>query len=218
MQKVGNHTRVEVVERPREIAARLALVLPALEWRWHGIGVLQAYLYEGLTVEERVHIWSPSLVLPGMVESGNAHDHRFDLASTVVVGRLLHTEWQATPDNAGDYETYDFVHARLQTDENRAAMRPTGERFSVRKVDIQLAAGTYYEFDRGAFHSSFPLTDIVVTVIEKRRQTETRARVIAPVSTKPVPAFSAELTKEMLESALDGAVAELRKVAEVSNG
>jgi hypothetical protein len=217
MQQVGRHTRVErtTVERTRALAARLASLLPALEWRWHGIGALQAYIYEGLTVEERVHIWSPSLILPGMVESGNAHDHRFELASTVVAGQLLHTEWQTIRnDDAGDHETYDFVHARLQTDENRAAMRPTGERFFVSKFAIPLAAGDYYEFDRGAFHSSLPLTDTVVTVIEKRRQLETKARVIAPVNTRPVPAFSADLPQAMLETALDKALAALAKGGE----
>lgn len=213
MQQVGKHT---MVERGNSTINKkhLALILPGLEWRWHGIGVLQAYLYAGLSVEERVHIWSPELILPGMVESGNAHDHRFDMASTVVTGQLLHTEWQEHRDDAGDHETYDFVHARLQTDENRAAMRPTGERFFVSKLDIPLATGDYYEFERGAFHSSMPLTDVVVTVIQKRRQLETKARVIAPVNTRPVPAFSADISKEMLEATIGRAIASLQQVLE----
>lgn len=216
MKRVGRHTHVEAIDEQKRasMARNLALCLGHLKWRWHGIGLLQAYLYEGFSVEERVHIWAPELMLPGIAESGSAHDHRFDLASTVIVGALKHTEWLLTSNKLGGHETYDFVHAREQTDENRAAMRSTGDRFCVAKDNFEFHAGDRYTFARGAFHSSEPLSDVVVTLVEKTRQTETKARVVAPVDRAPVPAFSAELTEEMLETALNRAINALEAGAE----
>lgn len=177
----------------------------ALSWRWHGIGVLQAYLKEGGDEEIRVHVWSPRLVLSGILESGNAHNHRFALDSSVLVGRLQHTEWHLTPEAGGDFETFDFVHARLHTDENRADMRATGNRFSVRKTEHIIAAGQAYTFKRGAFHDSAPLDGIVVTVCTKRDQIEEKAMVVAPRALPPVPAFSGDLDETLKADVLDAA-------------
>lgn len=193
---VGQNTTIEgssVVGDLWALRMLLAYRLPSLQWRWHGIGALQAYLHESIARELRVHIWSPTLVLPGMAESGNAHDHRFALRSTVLVGSLRHTEWGLTPDPVGDHELYDFVHARLHTEQNRLAMRRTGERCRVEKRGMTLNEGWRYTFARGAFHSSEPLSDIVVTLVEKVDQRDVSARVVAPVGIPPVPAFSGRL-------------------------
>lgn len=69
----------------------LAGLLTHLTWRHHGIGVLQAYVREHQEPEMRVHIWHPSLVRKGIRDHGDAHDHRFDLESTVLVGNLYET-------------------------------------------------------------------------------------------------------------------------------
>src|SRR5690348_1439519 len=63
-----------------------------LQWRQSGLGMLQAYVLQGSEQEVRVHIWHPSIKLPGIDEAGLGHDHRFDMTSWVLVGRLTHVE------------------------------------------------------------------------------------------------------------------------------
>lgn len=167
----------------------VAALLPRIKWRRHGIGALQGYVHEHPERELRVHIWSPALIVPGIVESGNAHNHRFSMLSRVLVGSIRHTEWQV--EEGTGYALYDFVHARLHTDENRADMARLPAEVAVRKVPVSIPAGAEYVFKRGAYHDSYPETDLVVTLVEKFDQVEERARVIAPADKPPVPAFSA---------------------------
>lgn len=56
-----------------------------LDFRHHGLGMLQAEFSESL----RIHIWHPSLVSPGMAWPRCVHDHRFDLTSAVVIGQVI---------------------------------------------------------------------------------------------------------------------------------
>lgn len=171
----------------------LAMLLPSLKWRWHGIGLLQGYIHEAAIdrdgYELRAHIWSRDLMLPGIAESGSAHDHRFVLQSTVLVGSLQHTELYLTRDEEGDHETWTFPHARLHTEANRALMERTGERFRVKRRRLEISQGQRYRFDRGAFHTSVPLSELVVTLVEKFDQRDMQARVVAPVAKPPVPSF-----------------------------
>lgn len=193
------------------VAARLH----NLRWRWHGIGALQAYAFEreGGARELRVHIWSPQLVLDSIEESGNAHNHRFTLHSTLLCGSLLHTEWQL--EEGHGYALYDFVHARLHTEANRADMERLPGEVAVRKAPLKLIAGDVYTFERGAYHSSMPTSDLVVTLVEKLDQVEERARVVAPVDKPPVPAFSGgPINSSLLGSLLAQAYHELMDGAE----
>lgn len=167
-----------------------AQTLPALRWRRHGIGVLQGYLYEGERREARIHIWHPELALAGISESGNCHNHRFSFASTVLVGAVRNTRWYLTPDQRGDHVLYDFVHARLHTDENRAEMaRVEEQRYLVGKSVTWILAGHRYEFARGDYHDTW-CNELTVTLVEKFDQVEEKARVCAPLDKPPVPAFS----------------------------
>lgn len=187
----------------------VAALLPHLSWRWHGIGVLQGYVHEDDGGPElRVHIWSRRLMRNGIDTSGNAHNHRFDMRSTVLCGELEHTEWQLRPGTG--YARYDFVHARLQTDDNRTAMRRLPGQVAVRFANAIYDKGCTYSFDRGAFHTSTPLSDVVVTLVEKRDQVDERAMVVAPVDVPPVPAFGTDVCgPELIASLLEQAQSEL---------
>src|ERR1051325_5879847 len=72
-----------------------------LQWRHSGLGMLQAYVVEGGQEEVRVHIWHPSLKLDGIDEAGLGHDHRFDMTSWVLVGKLVHVETITSPNPKG---------------------------------------------------------------------------------------------------------------------
>src|SRR5208282_5603878 len=79
--------------------------IDSLEWRHHGAGMIQAYINPTL----RVHVWHPSLMLPGMTDSGAIHDHRFDLESTLLVGDMTNREYKLTPkpENGFDYSVFE---------------------------------------------------------------------------------------------------------------
>ena len=66
----------QVYVRMLELAVAATAPESGIPFRHHGIGVLQAYLTE----HERVHLWHPSLRLPGMRTSGGMHDHRFAMS------------------------------------------------------------------------------------------------------------------------------------------
>lgn len=178
-----------IVFGQRDVSATRAVVaalIPHLRWRRHGIGVLQAYVREGER-EVRVHVWSRSLMLDGIERSGNAHNHRFSMRSTVLVGLLDHVEYRL---GSGDeFELYDFVHARIQTDANRASMRKLTGVTGAERIGARIGAGQSYTFERGAFHTSTPVSDVVVTLVEKFDQVDEKARVLAPAGVPPVPAF-----------------------------
>lgn len=198
------HTDIYSILDAWAVRTMVATLLPHIKWRRHGIGALQGYVHEAPDRELRVHIWSPALVIPGIIESGNAHNHRFSMLSRVLVGSIKHTEWQI--ENGEGFALYDFVHARLHNDQNRADMARLPVEVAVRKVAVSIQAGAEYTFKRGAYHDSQPETDIVVTLVEKFEQVEERARVIAPADKPPVPAFSApepapELVAALVEEA-----------------
>ncbi len=179
---------------PKLLRETLATLLPALQWRRHGIGVLQAYVREAQNPnddEYRVHIWHPALALPGIRESGNAHNHRFDFESLVRCGELQNTNWVLTENERGDHCLYDFVHARLHDDSNRSAMQRLPGRYRVAKWVDTFRAGMKYTFLRGEYHDSWSEV-MTVTLVRKFNQADEKARVVAPAHKPPVPAFSGE--------------------------
>lgn len=166
-------------------------------WRHHGIGVLQSYIRENPPAgpEIRLHVWHPALVRPGIAESGNVHDHRFDLVSTVLVGELHETVYRQhqgslemdawsveNARSAGPERLFDGAHAHLER-------LTVGEHSEIHK------AGTTYGLARGVFHRTC-VNDLAVTICamhDKRGQ----ARILTPAGREPVHAFGEEWLKTL---------------------
>lgn len=171
----------------------LARMIPTLTWRHHGLGVYQAYIHEGGDHETRVHIFHPDLVLPGLADTGDIHDHRFDLVSHVLTGRIEHRVYTEVP--AGivashkrnsarpsfeSYDVYECVHARLGQHDPITTSRTA----NFQSQDFAFLAGYVYAFKAGHFHCS-TVRELTVTVMEKHNQSDTRARILCP-SGKPI--------------------------------
>jgi hypothetical protein len=193
-----------VVERDPEHHALKARALEALldgelEWRHHGIGVLQAYLTEGEGVEHRLHIWSRSLLKPGINASGDAHDHRFDMVSHVLFGSVLNEEWHLEASPIGTWTTMTLVHARAAGVERKfhAPMTPTGQRYTRERFVAHVNAGERYHFPARRFHRS-PVHDFAVTWVEKHNQTEDPAKIVHPIDLPAVPAFGHDTDPEQM--------------------
>jgi len=178
------------------VSAMRGIVLASLdriEFRHHGIGVLQGYVKEHAEPEIRIHIWSRRLLKPGMDVSGDVHDHRFDMVSHVLAGRVLHEELNETPDPNGDHVMLALTHARAAANTDyHGPTAPIVGRYSVRREFYMIEEGQSYSFPAGKFHHS-PLPkndDVAVTVVEKHRQREdVKARLLYPVAHAPVMAF-----------------------------
>lgn len=170
----------------------LIALWPQLNWRHAGFGALQAYIREGGERELRVHIWHPSLVKPGIEESGLCHDHRFAMRSSVLAGKIFQTEFQLEPDAAGDWETLRVLHAREAMARGGSFHhdpQPTGDFFRRTPVVYGIDAGYGYTFDKFAFHET-RAEGVTITLVEKSAQEDVNARILAPRGKPVVHAFT----------------------------
>lgn len=195
-----------IIERNPGIPAmrEMALALfPRMNWRHHGIGVLQGYVVENVNPEVRLHVWAPELLKPGMDVSGDIHDHRFDMISHVLVGYVGHEEIYERPDDFGDWKMYALTHARAAEDTAyHGPTTPVPGHFTLSKKFCAVPHGYTYHFPKGKFHRS-PLTgEVTVTCVEKHNQSDSPARVLHPVAVPPVMAFGHEMDPEVVERVL----------------
>lgn len=202
------HTELFLMTKPehQNYSDMLVALWPGLKWRHAGFGALQAYIREGGENELRVHIWHPSLIKPGIEESGLCHDHRFHMRSSVLAGKIVQTEFRLLPNNRdGDWETFRVLHAREAMARGGSFHHDpisTGEYFFRESVVFEVGAGAGYIFDKFAFHET-RAEGTTVTLVEKSAQEDVNARILAPRGKPIVHAF----TGTQSPAEFDGAVA-----------
>lgn len=164
----------------------------SLQWRHHGIGVLQAYIFENVEPEIRLHVWDPRLVRAGIHDSGSIHDHRFDLESTVLVGQVFERTFCTYVDGGGEWSIHHVENARSAGEARGfdGECRPiSATRYgaSVRRHTHE--AGSTYTLPRGVFHETrIDALTVTVCVMHKK---EGSARLLVPHGREPVHAFGA---------------------------
>lgn len=182
----------------RALAGLVERLLPTLAWRHNGLGLLQAYVYEGTTDELRVHVWHPSLRRAGIEHSGLIHDHRFRLTSYVLVGNVGHVEFDPTEAPNGSWQMHTVVHAREAANRhgtNDGLVAALPPRFHVTQRPRVIGAGRVYDFPKRSFHGSY-VDELAVTVVVKSEQDDTPARILAPYGEEVVHAFAETLPPE----------------------
>lgn len=207
------HTKVfPVAPSERQNYSDMLIALwPHLKWRHAGFGALQAYIREGGARELRAHIWHPSLIKAGIEESGLCHDHRFEMRSSVLVGKIIQTEFRLEPDPDGDWETLRVLHAREAMARGGSFHHdpmPTGDYFRRAPVVYGLDAGYGYTFDKFAFHET-RAEGVTVTLVEKSAQEDVNARILAPRGRPVVHAFTETQSATEFAGALAAALAAL---------
>lgn len=199
------------------LRALVAFLLPHLVWRHHGIGVLQAYVREHVEPEVRVHIWHPSLVREGIRDHGDAHDHRFDMESTVLVGMLSETLY-LVPAGPGDARARSFDVWNVENARSAGRDRGFDGECSLAEPGLILSRqgifhreGDTYGVPRGTFHRTevAACTRLAVTVCTMREK-RGQARLLVPAGTEPVHAFGAPASDEVQRAVLAEAEAALR--------
>ena len=202
-------TRVTLNHSLQGMRAMARHAMRTMQWRHHGIGVLQGYLSEDSQPEVRIHVWSRQLLKPGMDVSGDAHDHRFDMVSHVLCGVVFHEELKAIAAPDGDHRMLALTHARAAADNKfHGPTEDIDGTYRVKRWLHHFDAGTTYTFPAQEFHRSpllGGLDDVAVTVIEKHNQQNVRARILYPAAHPPVMAFGhdqdAPLIRDVLERA-----------------
>lgn len=184
-----------VQNRANDAMKAMALALfPSMQWRHHGIGVLQGYVVEDATPEVRLHVWARELLKPGMEVSGDVHDHRFDMVSHVLCGDVAHEEMFPEACDDGAWAMLSLTHARAAKDTGyHGPTAPLPGRFDARRSAFIINAGHTYRFPRGRFHRSPVLTGVAVTCVEKHNQSDEPARILHPVAHPPVMAFGHDM-------------------------
>jgi hypothetical protein len=190
-----------------EAMKKMALALfPTIQWRHHGIGVLQGYVAEDCEPEVRLHIWSPSLVKPGMTESGDIHDHRFDMVSHVLYGQVCHEQILPKEDGSGEWSMLRLTHARAAKDTGyHGPTAPIAGRYSITRQPFVITEGYSYTYPAARFHRSPVLPGIAVTCVEKHNQSDASARILHPSHIPIVFAFGHDMDWKVVGPVLEEA-------------
>lgn len=195
------------------LRALVAHAIPTLTWRHHGIGCLQAYLVENANPEIRVHVWDPRLVRPGIRESGDIHDHRFHLVSTVIEGEIREKVFETVADPEGDWYAFFVENARSAGAERKfdgdCYVVPDGDRYFCGVVPRRHETGSQYALERGIFHRT-EVDSLAVTVCQMYNK-KGSARLLVPYGQEPVHAFGDPASPELQQQILSDAVQALRR-------
>lgn len=174
----------------RELARRVDL--RAIEWRHHGLGMLQGELAEDI----RIHLFHPILRTIPEDSFRAVHDHRFDLLSCVVFGMLSDVPHDVTFE-AGDLidgregvyraddglklpprwhltTAWEIKHSKVQdgndtTSLGIVAVRP--------RTEVTMMNGGVYSIPKKTFHTT-RLHDFTMTVVNRSNFGDDPARVL----------------------------------------
>lgn len=212
---ITRHTATfEVASSERQNYCDMLIALwPQLKWRHAGFGALQSYVREGDSRELRVHIWHSSLIKPGIEESGLCHDHRFDMRSSVLAGKIIQTEFGLARDDGGDWETLRVLHAREAMARGGSFHHdpiPTGDFYRREPFVFEVGVGSGYTFSKFAFHET-RAEGTTITLVEKSNQEDVNARILAPRGMPVVHAFTETQSEKEFASALAAGLAALQR-------
>jgi hypothetical protein len=173
---------------------------------------LQSYIHEDNkpgNTELRVHVWHTSLVDPDVIRRSPAHDHRFDLTSHVLVGDLIHVEYRVLPSPKGAYRIFDIANVRRQTGIPKHDVQPSdGLPYDATLHPLLIKHGNLYTFPKREFHMT-RTTGMAVTLVCKKNQEDTCARILSDDPEGAMNGFSRQQTREQYQPILDEAAARL---------
>ena len=179
-----------------------------LDWRHHGVGMYQAYLHEG-DEEVRIHIWAPSLVLPGFdVTNGIMHDHRFGFKSYVLHGAIYNERWEGEKDPDGEWVHYACVNAREAKERGGTFHETLGRAdhcsWKYERSGRWHSAGSSYCFPPREFHYS-KVDELTVTLVVKTTVVDGFARILAKRGVELIHAFdhSRIVDRQLIEQVAD---------------
>ncbi len=181
----------------------------SLKVRYHtGVGFMQAYLTEDV----RLHVWHPEL--PPVQEAfGNRHNHRFDLASYILLGKVIDIRFSQLIQNLGienNWRIYEVMPAHL----NQTPIPNLIEHYCNFEIESarQYTQGESYDLPAGKFHQSIA-EGLTVTIMQKSNQSEKWARILASRQQIPEHAMFRKPSQILLDQLFFSALRKLPKEA-----
>lgn len=143
----------------------------SIQWRHHGLGMLQGELSENL----RVHIWHPKLRTMN-TPLRDVHDHRFTLTSHVLYGAIEDVCYHVEPTSNGQVPVYSIRHAKTQK-HDASDLVLLGKAHVEEVSRLILIAGDTYVIPRRAWHTT-RLAGPALTVVHRSDFDQEPARVL----------------------------------------
>lgn len=128
--------------------------------RLHGNGFIQLDLFDN----KRLHFWTDNMSAQSV--STQIHDHRFDLKSYILLGKLIHIHYRYSI--AAFEGTYHFYIAKQRKDHDTELVRDD-VRCSYYLQEMcrsEMSAGSIYTFPKKEFHETRAV-GLTCTLIEK---------------------------------------------------
>lgn len=147
------------------------------DWRWHGLGMLQREL-PGSSGVTRVHVWHPNLIRVPMENFRRVHDHRFDITSLVIFGKITDVHYDVQharspilgpikgdgrPENVANTKMWAITHAKVQTGDD---VREIADVYAERAWSAPRVAGNIYSISRRNFHMT-EVNALALTVVTR---------------------------------------------------
>ena len=178
--------------------------------RRHPLGfvVISEPVCEGLVL--RYHIWPRDWGVPDGQESGQTHDHSFELNSLVLGGSLRQLTFEAVIASSGGHEIFE-VHYGAEVGSD---LRRTGQRARLeRETDETFAAATAYRLPPRVVHYVETVRRPAATLVLSVAYPGAPApRVFVPLGQKAPGAFPREILDPKEIAIARSAIAELREI------
>lgn len=150
------------------------------EPHWFGLGFIQLKLNSA----ERLHFYPSHPDYCAFVGAEEIHDHRYDFASHVLQGSITQTVF--------DYEvgdgSYEMVCVSCDPNDPAPEIDPINVRVT-QIASMTLPTGGNYWLDADSFHT-FRGHDNAITVLTRAPTRKTFARVLRPLGSESICAFS----------------------------
>lgn len=112
----------------------------------------------------RLHIW-PSEKQKSQKNYNGMHNHRFSFKSLILLGSLVHKEYNLLYNGNGRYQVYEIV----PKDELSGQFQPTNQFVDVKETrKLILKSGNEYFFEKGLFHESINEKNILTATIMRK--------------------------------------------------
>ncbi len=131
-------------------------------FRMHPNGFYQLDLIQ----DTRLHIWPPQKE-ESQKNYNPIHDHTFSFKSLILLGCLIHSEYQFLENPKGKYQLYEVIpQGSIST-----IMKPTGKFVDIiLHKEIYLNPGNKYIFEKQKFHESVNKEGVLTSTIMKKIQ------------------------------------------------
>jgi len=195
----------------------LHAMLAGIEWRHHGLGMLQGYI----NPELRAHIFAPWLVHPTRKVDGRIHNHRYNIHSSVLTGGLVDRTYRIARagDGSGNHFTtamgrYVFG-AASESGQDDIQKVETVRTWSERQRHIN--PGDTYFIPKWEYHESLPYYGpfgVVVTLVYRSEiERDKFASVLA--HDRPCPGMVKDMDPELVERSVKAARSALMELLEM---